>query len=332
MTHDSIVVPATEANIARAAQILCEGGLVAFPTETVYGVGAHALDATAVAKIYAAKERPAYNPLIVHFPDVASARQVLADWPAQAQRLAEQFWPGPLTLVLPKASCVPAIVSAGLETVGVRVPAHPVAQKLLRAAQIPIAAPSANRFMQLSPTRAAHVWNALGPRLDLLLDGGVANIGIESTVLDLSRQTPVLLRAGAISQAQIESIIGPIEKAQHQNDEAPRAAPGMMDRHYAPRARALRFDNREAARKYLQKRKFANIGALVLENADGFAHTRAIVLPRDASIYASLLYQSLHELDAAHCEEIMIEMPPDESSWQGVRDRIMRATQSLESP
>ena len=327
----SIVVPATQSNIARAAHILRAGGLVAFPTETVYGLGAHALDADAVAKIYAAKERPAYNPLIVHVHDVESAQQVLAAWPAAAQVLAAQFWPGPLTLVLPKSGRVPDIISAGLPTVGVRVPAHLVAQQLLRAAKVPVAAPSANRFMQLSPTRAAHVWNALGPRVDLLLDGGASHIGIESTVLDLSQRAPVLLRPGAISRSQIESAIGPIEMAQQENNQAPRASPGMMDRHYAPRARALRFEAREAVCKYLQTEKLRNIGAILLENNRGFENARVIVLPRDAAVYARELYQSLHELDAANCEMIVIEMPPDEVQWHGVRDRIVRATERLQS-
>ena len=328
-SEQAIVVPATADNIARAAKILRAGGLVAFPTETVYGLGAHALDAVAVAKIYAAKERPSYNPLIVHVHDVESAQQVLANWPQRAQVLAERFWPGPLTLVLPKNARVPSIISAGLETVGVRVPAHPVAQQLLRAAQIPIAAPSANRFMQLSPTRASHVWNALGPRVDLLLDGGAANIGIESTVLDLSQNTPLLLRPGAISQPQLESVIGSIAVVQHENNTAPRASPGMMDRHYAPRARALFVSTLAKAPASTCRRKItksaAQFGWKTLLN---LKILRVIVLPRDAEKYASRLYQTLHELDE-ECDLILIEMPPDDQAWQGVRDRIIRATKAI---
>ena len=186
------------------------GGLAAFPTETVYGLGANALDAAAVARIFAAKGRPANNPLIVHLADAAQVREIAADWPESASRLAERFWPGPLTLVLPRRDIVPDIVTARGPTVAVRVPAHPVAQALLRAAALPLAAPSANRSTELSPTRAEHVLRGLEGRIDLLLDGGPTAGGIESTVLDVTIMPPRLLRPGLIGVAQLEAVIGPL--------------------------------------------------------------------------------------------------------------------------
>lgn len=321
------IVAATPENIARAAQILRDGGLVAFPTETVYGLGAHALDAAAVARIYAAKGRPSYNPLIVHVVSVEGARRVVSNWPNAAQHLAQTFWPGPLTLVLPKNPEVPDEVSAGLATVGVRVPAHAVAQALLEAATIPIAAPSANRFMQLSPTRAVHVARGLSG-FDLILDGGATGCGIESSVLDLSQAKPILLRPGAISRPQIEAVIGPIVLAAEASGTESRPAPGMLDRHYSPQTRALRFERRDQAQAFMASHS-KRIGALVLETSLQSTLKHEIVLPRDAATYAQNLYEALHQLDAADCDFLLIEMPPNDEAWHGVRDRIRRATQQL---
>ncbi|HTU92605.1 MAG TPA: L-threonylcarbamoyladenylate synthase, partial [Gemmataceae bacterium] len=232
-------VPKAEA-LAEAARVLRGGGLVAFPTETVYGLGANALDASAVARIFAAKGRPANNPLIVHVANAGEARNVVADWPASAALLAEYFWPGPLTLVLPKRDTVPDVVTAGGPTVAVRVPAHPVAQALSRAADLPIAAPSANRSTELSPTRAEHVLRGLDGRIEMLLDGGPTSGGIESTVLDLTATPPRLLRPGLIGVAEIEAVIGSLARVCSltvavQNSPQPLPSPGMMPRHYAPR-------------------------------------------------------------------------------------------------
>ena len=199
--------------VARAAGVLRDGGLVAFPTETVYGLGANALDPNAVERIYSAEGRPAYNPLIVHIADASDAPLIAAEWPERAEMLARAFWPGPLTIVLPKKPNVPDGVTAGLPSVAIRVPAHPVARALLAAARIPVAAPSANRSMMLSPTTAAHVAKSLGDSVDLILDGGPTNVGIESTVIDLTTPTPTLLRPGMISAEAIGRIIGPIGAA-----------------------------------------------------------------------------------------------------------------------
>src|SRR5262249_11514941 len=221
----------------QAAEILRRGGLVAFPPESVYGLGAHALDREAVERIFAAKGRPATNPLIVHAADESAARALARAWPDAAMRLAQRFWPGPLTLVVPKAEAVPDIVTAGGTTVALRVPVHPVALALLREAGIPLAAPSANRSTQVSPTRAEHVLRGLDGRIDVLLDAGPTPGGIESTVLDVTTSPPRLLRPGLVTPREIEAIIGPIEFAQSMKAEAgqPQRSPGISGKHYAPR-------------------------------------------------------------------------------------------------
>ncbi len=221
--------------IARAAAVLRSGGLVAFPTETVYGLGALALDAAAVRRIFAAKGRPANNPLIVHIADPKDASQVAAEWPDAAERLARRFWPGPLTLVVPRTAGVPDATTAGGPTVAVRVPAHPVALALLRAVGAPVAAPSANRSAELSPTLAEHVLRGLTGRIDLVLDGGPTAGGIESTVLDMTTAPPRLLRPGLIGPAELEAVIGPVGRTGATQAGSALPSPGMLPRHYSPR-------------------------------------------------------------------------------------------------
>ena len=240
--HLSMPQTADPGEIDHAARLLRAGRLVAFPTETVYGLGANALDAEAVARIYAVKRRPATSPLIVHVASIEMAGSLVANWPEIADRLARRFWPGPLTLVLEKKldkqldkqPGIPAIVTANLSTVGLRMPAHPVALALIRAAGVPLAAPSANRFTELSPTTADHVRCSLGSDLDYILDGGPCNVGIESTVLSLAGSQPILLRPGGISRTEIESLIGPIAAAVDP-PTSPHPAPGLHPRHYSPR-------------------------------------------------------------------------------------------------
>ncbi len=333
--------PATPESIAASARCLRAGGLVAFATETVYGLGANALDASAVARIFEAKGRPAHNPLIVHVADEDAARQVVSAWPDQAQRLAQAFWPGPLTLVLPRAANIPGLITAGLGSVGVRVPAHPVALELLRQARLPIAAPSANRSEALSPTRAEHVRLSLGaflnPQRDIILDGGDCAVGIESTVLDLTQAPALLLRPGAVSRARIEAVIGPIHvldapSCAAPGHGAPQISPGLAARHYAPRARALRFDSRAELQaalalrggcKYLHRLGVVTVGDFPLADP---THIEAHALPGGPEGYASGLYATLHALDDAGCAEIWIEMPPEHEEWRAVRDRLRRAT------
>ncbi|HUZ04023.1 MAG TPA: L-threonylcarbamoyladenylate synthase, partial [Acidobacteriaceae bacterium] len=231
--------------IAQAAEILRAGGTVAFPTETVYGLGANALDADSVAKIFAAKQRPSWDPLIVHICDAEMLARVVAEISPTAQRLMDAFWPGPLTLLLPRNEAIPLAVTAGRDLVGVRMPAHPVAQALIAASGLPIAAPSANRFGHISPTTAAHVLDDLNGRIDMVLDGGPTAHGVESTVLEVREGGAVVYRAGAISMEALQSLIGSVVMYQPQLTTTPPASlpsPGVGIRHYAPRARVVLVD------------------------------------------------------------------------------------------
>jgi L-threonylcarbamoyladenylate synthase len=279
-----------EDDIRRAAEILRRGGLVAFPTETVYGLGADARNPGAVRRIYAAKGRPANSPLIVHAANLEEARALVSEWPARADELARRHWPGPLTLVLPKSRAVPDEVTAGLPTVGIRVPDHPVALALLRAAQLPIAAPSANRFMGLSPTEAAHVDPALA---DLVLDGGPSPVGIESTVVSLAGGVERLLRPGHIRIAGIAAASVP--------DTEAHPAPGMHDRHYSPRT------------------------PFYLGSGPRHGHGYRWTLPGSPLVCAAKLYATLHTLDRQGYDWIAVELPPDEPEWAAIRDRLRRA-------
>lgn len=297
--------------LERAAALLRSGGLVAFPTETVYGLGANALDPAAVARIYAAKGRPSTSPLIVHVADVEMARTVVAEWPEAAQKLAERFWPGPLTLVLAKRDVVPDGVTAGLGTVGVRQPAHPVALELIRLAGVPVAAPSANPFMGLSPTTADHVRAGLGEAVDFVVDGGSCTVGIESTVLSLVGRRAVLLRPGMVSRAMIEEVIGPVELAGEAAVGTAHAAPGMHARHYAPRT-PLRVGVPGPESGYLW-------------HSTEREAEMAVRLPAEAEGYAAGLYEALHLLDSAGLEEIVVEPVPEGGAWDGIRDRLTRA-------
>lgn len=296
----------------RAAALLRAGRLVSFPTETVYGLGANALDAAAVRRIYEAKGRPATSPLIVHVADVAMAKGVAAEWPEAAARLAARFWPGPLTLVLPKRPLVPDEVTAGLGTVGVRQPAHPVALELIRRAGVPLAGPSANRFMGLSPTTAEHVRAALGEAVDLVVDGGTCAVGIESTVLSLCGGRAVLLRPGMVSRESLEAVIGPVEIAGEVADGVAHEAPGMHARHYAP-VTSLRVGAPVPGSGY--------VWHTVPAEAAG-----AVRLPAEAQGYAAGLYGALHTLDAAGLPEIVVEPVPEGGAWDGIRDRLTRAS------
>jgi L-threonylcarbamoyladenylate synthase len=315
--------------IARAAAVLCGGGLVAFPTETVYGLGANALDAAAVARIFAAKGRPPNNPLIVHVPDVVSVPHVAATWPEAAGKLAERFWPGPLTLVLPKRGEVPDAVTAGRPTVAVRVPSNPVALTLLCAAAVPVAAPSANRSSELSPTRAEHVLHGLDGRIDLILDGGPTTGGIESTVVDVTCSPPRLLRPGLIGPAELEAVIGALDRGAAVNaetDVAP-ASPGMLPRHYAPRTKL--YCEEESARGRAERMALQGyrIGWIPFSSPInlGPPGVLGVEMPSDPAGYSARLYEVLHELDGKGLNAIVVEMPPADDAWLAIRDRLQRA-------
>jgi len=293
-------------SIKEAAQILRGGGLVAFPTETVYGLGANALDASAVAKIYEAKGRPETSPLIVHASSIEMARALVTQWPREAEELAERWWPGPLTLVLPKAAQIPDIVTAGLATVGVRIPAHPLALQLIDAAGVPLAAPSANRFKELSPTTAAHVRAAFGDSIPVL-DGGPTRVGIESTVVSIADGKVTLLRPGMIALGEIERAIAP---------EGAHPSPGMAARHYSPRTPLLLVNTPSE----MPDRR----GAYVWWNTSGLT-ARSLRMPNDPAAYAHRIYSVLHDLDEEGWPWIAVEAPPDTASWAAIADRLKRA-------
>ena len=314
------------AEIEHAARLLRAGRLVAFPTETVYGLGANALDAEAVARIYAVKGRPATSPLIVHVASIEMAQSLVAAWPDTADHLARKFWPGPLTLVLPmshvgtavfSSPTIPLIVTAGLPTVGLRMPAHPIALALIQAAGVPLAAPSANRFTQLSPTTADHVRRSLGSDVDYILDGGPCHVGIESTVLSLAEPQPILLRPGAISRLQIEAVTGPITTAADPAACA-HAAPGMHPRHYSPRTSLFLVTAGKLPEQghgiYLQH-----------EHPPTRTDVPARRMPHSAAGYAAVLYQQLHEADAGNYDWIAVDLPPNTPDWEAIHDRLRRA-------
>ena len=321
----------TAAEIETAARLIRAGCLVAFPTETVYGLGANALDAEAVAKIYKAKGRPSTSPLIVHVASIEMAKSLVTEWPEVADRLAHRFWPGPLTLVLKArvpsrrsspvehgATAIPDIVTAGLSTVGVRMPAHPIAIALIRAAGVPLAAPSANRFTELSPTTADHVRRGLGADVEFILDGGPCAVGIESTVLSLVGPQPVLLRPGAVSRAEIESLIGRVDTAADIATGA-HPAPGMHPRHYSPRTRLAVVRNGDVPLSgqgtYLQ-----------LQHPSRRSDIAVVAMPLTAAEYAATLYDQLHQADSARLDWIAIDNPPETPDWEAVHDRLRRAS------
>jgi len=306
-----------------AASVLKLGGLVALPTETVYGLGANALDARAVARIFAAKERPFFDPLIVHLADVSWWPRVVLDFPPVAERLAKQFWPGPLTLVLPKNAAIPDIVTAGLPSVAIRVPDHPMTREVLRLADVPVAAPSANPFGRLSPTTAEHVRQQLGDRVDLILDGGPCRVGVESTILQFHGDEVVCLRPGGVSLEEIEAIAGPVRQlAPSASDEGQPAAPGMLASHYSPRTRLIVVDEIPAAPPA------ARTGLLVLlpnVRATGYAMVEVLSWSGDLIEAASNFFQALHRLDRAGLDTIFATPFPETGLGRALNDRLKRA-------
>jgi L-threonylcarbamoyladenylate synthase len=326
-------VPAfpSSSEIERAAAILRAGGLVAFPTETVYGLGADASNPAAVAKIFAAKGRPQDHPVIVHLGSIELLPQWAAEIPLAARKLAAAFWPGPLTLILKRAAGVPDCVTGGQDTVGLRIPGHPVAFELLSAFAgkesgrgfSGVAAPSANKFGRLSPTTAAHVRAELGDAVDCVLDGGECAVGIESTIIDLSRGRAVLLRPGDITPAQVAAVLG--TDVELRDTAAPRV-PGALDSHYAPRTPLLLVAAAELPARLaaLRGKKLAVLARA--EAPAGLENVSWQTAPRAAAGYAHELYTSLRRLDALGCAAILVEAPPAAPEWQAVNDRLRRAS------
>lgn len=305
--------------IAKAAQALARGELVAMPTETVYGLAADARNADAVRRIFAAKGRPQNHPVIVHLPDRSAVKQWAAFVPPAAERLMAAFWPGPLTLVLKKAQGVDPVITGGQDTVGLRVPAHPVAQALLRAFGGAVAAPSANRFGRISPTAAEHVREEFPDGGMLVLDGGASEVGLESTIVDLSGNQPRLLRPGHIAASAIEALIGPLQRPG--DDEGPRAS-GRLESHYAPGKPVLLLD---AASTRGDTQFQSSSGDQWLTLAPLPAGASGIALDADPQRYGRGLYAALRQLDAESGNRILVELPPDTEEWTAVHDRLRRA-------
>jgi L-threonylcarbamoyladenylate synthase len=318
--------PSAEA-IARAAAVIRGGGLVAFPTETVYGLGANGLDPVAVARIFAAKGRPAANPIILHVADRDSLANVAAEWPETAIKLAKRFWPGPLTLVVAKEVGVPDLVTAGGPTVGIRCPAHPVAQALLRAVGVPLAAPSANCSTELSPTRAEHVLRSLDGRIDLILDAGPCPGGIESTVLDVTTRPPRLLRPGPISVPLLEEAIGAVDESSRDRTESIARSPGRMARHYSPRTPLRLVGGPSIVESLLEASHAGKRVGSVLFHGLALVPGKSVhvSLPANPEQAASALYDTLHRLDGAGLDLILVEYPPEGPEWAAIRDRLIRA-------
>lgn len=327
-----------QAAVMRATEVLRSGEVVALPTETVYGLAANALDEKAVAKIFQIKGRPANNPIIVHVVSVEMAKCCVASWPANADKLANAFWPGPLTLVLPRTKEVPDIVTAGGPTVGVRWPSHPLIQAVIRECDFPLAAPSANLSSQISPTTAEHVRKQLGGKISLIIDGGQSQVGIESTVLDLTpllrtkAGPPEILRPGMVRAESLAAVCGGMT-----SDERPVTgketlrSPGLLQKHYSPKAKlvVLRWRDDADLRRQLVTRSpsLATCHVIAHTNipsAEYFANV--CVIPHDAEAFARAIYAELHRGDEAGVDWIVVEAPPDLPEWSAIADRLRRAS------
>jgi L-threonylcarbamoyladenylate synthase len=320
--------------VRQAVELLRAGEVVALPTETVYGLAANALDLKAVSKIFKVKGRPANNPIIVHVASIEMAKRCAAQWPTTADKLAKSFWPGPLTLVLPRAKEIPDIVTAGGATVGIRWPGHPFIQAVIRECGFPLAAPSANLSGRVSPTNAEHVRKQLGDKISLIVDGGQSQVGIESTVLDLTVSPPQVLRPGMIHAESLAAVIGEVRsqksEVNREHGETLRS-PGRLRRHYSPKARLLVLSWRDDANLNSQ---LSTLNAQLLD-CHVIAHThipsvehfaRVSVIPHDAEAFARAIYAELHCCDAAGAGLIVVETPPKSPEWSGIADRLRRAS------
>ncbi len=330
------ILSASETDLETAARALREGKLVAIPTETVYGLGANAFDERAVARVFEAKARPTFDPLIVHIARTEDIRTVAREVPQMALALARALWPGPLTMILPKKPEVPDIVTAGLDTVAVRFPSHSVARRIIEIAGIPVAAPSANPFGYISPTTAAHVAAMLGNKIDLIVDGGPCDVGVESTVVDLTGSEPVLLRAGGMPLERIEAVVGSVRipKREATKDGAALASPGQTLSHYAPSTPLYLFEQGalpDAIAKEIVPRPslalvFDARRAAALEAAARFDEVVALSPGGDLGEAAARLFSLLHSFDARHFEAIYAERVPEEGLGRAINDRLFRAS------
>ncbi|HEY5298072.1 MAG TPA: L-threonylcarbamoyladenylate synthase [Verrucomicrobiae bacterium] len=319
--------------VRRAAKLLRAGEVVALPTETVYGLAANALDKNAVGKIFQIKNRPAHNPIIVHVAGIEMAESCVENFPAIAQKLAKSFWPGPLTLVLPRAEKIPEIVTAGGETVGIRWPSHPFIQAVIRECDFPLAAPSANLSNQISPTNAEHVRAQLAGKIPLIVDGGQSQVGIESTVLDLTVAPPRILRPGMIHAESLAAVCGkvPSPESKVQSRENVLKSPGQLQKHYSPKAKLilLRWKNDGDLCAQLSTFNFQLSTCFIIAHTKipgGFDAKNVSVIPHDAEAFARALYAELHRCDEAGAKLIVVEAPPELPEWSGIADRLQRAS------
>jgi L-threonylcarbamoyladenylate synthase len=322
-----------DAAVKRAAKLLRDGEVVALPTETVYGLAANALDEKAVAKIFQIKDRPANNPIIVHIASVEMAKRCVTAWPDPAGKLARAFWPGPLTLVLPCAKEIPGRVTAGGKTVGVRWPGHPFIQAVIRKCGFPLAAPSANLSGRVSPTNAEHVRKQIGDKISLIVDGGQSQVGIESTVLDLTVSPPQVLRPGMIHAESLAAVCNKVRGAGFwiQGSKTALRSPGLLERHYSPKAKLLILGWRDDADLNSQLSTFKSqlsdchiIAHTHIPAPENFAQVR--VLPHGAEAFARAIYAELHRCDEAGAGLIVVETPPESPEWSGIADRLRRAS------
>jgi L-threonylcarbamoyladenylate synthase len=321
-----------DAAVSRAVELLQAGEVVALPTETVYGLAANALDPRAVARVFEVKGRPVHNPVIVHVASLDMARDCVANWPALAQELAASFWPGPLTLVLPRAANIPPAVTAGGPTVGIRWPNHQLIRAVIQACGFPLAAPSANLATQVSPTCARHVLEQLGTRIPLIVDGGPSRVGIESAVLDISVSPPRLLRPGMIHEQALVSVTGELAQGDGEGGTVLRS-PGLLRKHYAPRARLVIWswdDERDLlarlAECHMPAARTHILAHTRIPAGSGLGHVS--VLPRNARAFARTIYAELHQCDAAGAEWIVVEALPEGGEWKAIADRLNRAGSS----
>jgi L-threonylcarbamoyladenylate synthase len=319
------------AAVKRAAERLRAGDVVALPTETVYGLAASALNEKAVAGIFQIKGRPANNPIIVHVASPAMARACVNDWSGLAEKFARAFWPGPLTLVLPRAAAIPPIVTAGGDTVGIRWPAHPFMQAVIRECGFPLAAPSANLSNQISPTNAEHVRGQLGGRIPLIVDGGQSQVGIESTVLDLTVSPPRILRPGMIHPESLAAVTGNIQHSTFNIQHSVPRSPGQLNRHYAPKAKlvVLKWNDDAELKSAIGNRQSAIGNSFIIAHTNipaGLGAANVSIVPHDAEAFARALYAELHRCDEAGAELIVVEAPPDLPEWSGIADRLRRAS------
>ena len=307
-------------DIDYAAKLLADGALVAIPTETVYGLAANALDTNAVVKIFSAKNRPSFDPLIVHVSSSEKLGQYVEHIPEAAAKLANTFWPGPLTLLLRKRGIIPDVVTSGLDTVGIRCPNHSLTLSLLNKLFFPLAAPSANPFGYISPTTAQHVNDQLGDQVEYILDGGPCRVGIESTIVGFSNRLPIIYRVGGINQIDIEEVIGPVEEKLSNNSNP--LAPGQLDSHYAPRKK-LQIST---LKNILDKSNDARVGILLFKHAEFSSKNTLVLSPNgDPNEAASNLFSMLRKLDQMDIDLILVEPAPNNGIGKAINDRLQRA-------